>query len=248
MPEEKENPGGQPEPELNEKQKRFQQFKAKMDEVGLDMNLMFDIFSGISENDGNKREARLASLIQTKVDVLGSSLSKQIEDRQKGLEGQMNQVIEALKAGPAQSSMSVIPAGELPPGPGVMQPQGGGGNALAQIGNFMPILKMLGLVPGGGEVAGGTGGFDQMITYANKIAEFNRAIQAPQLEALTTMRQSVLQDLTALSKTGGTLPWEREDIPVRNSIQTPQKAQFNQPKPDYHEIAIQLSKGMRIVP
>ncbi len=233
-------------PEQSEQMQRVKGLMSKLEELGLDINLLFDMMGGVAENAVKKSEQNLSGLIETKVKVLGENLSNQVKDNYKTLNDQLTPVIGFIDSIQKQAnvqSAAVTPSdgGGLPPGPGLGNDGGSGPEKM--LSNIAPILKMLGLVPGSSS-GDNTAGFDGMISLANKIAEFNRAIQAPQLEALALMRQSVVQDLTALSKTGGTLPWEREDEPRQPARQV---ASLNQPQ-DYKEIAIKMSKGMKIVP
>jgi len=79
------------------------------------------------------------------------------------------------------------------------------------------ILKMF----TGSGAASADGGLAQMAQSAKNVADFMKTVMQPIVEMQATMRQSVLQEMTTYSKTGGELPWERE---VPKALPAPQRA------------------------
>jgi hypothetical protein len=232
-----ENTGQQP--EQNDNMKRVKDFADKLKELGLDMNLMFDLFGGIAENAIKKSEQTLSGLIETKVKLLGDNLAGQVKTNYDTLNGQLAPVIGFVKqiqeqAGQMQQpggQMMQQPGGDIPAGPGLAAGGGGIGGAMGNIANIVPILKMLGLVPG---APAESTGMEQMIKMANGYGEFVKSIMAPITEMQTTMRQSLLQEMQTYSKTGGSLPWDADEAPPqrRQVAQLNQRHQLRQPEPE----------------
>jgi hypothetical protein len=232
-----ENTGQQP--EQNDNMKRVKDFADKLKELGLDMNLMFDLFGGIAENAIKKSEQTLSGLIETKVKLLGDNLAGQVKTNYDTLNGQLTPVIGFVKqiqeqAGqmqqPGGQMMVQQPGGDIPAGPGLAA-GGGIGGAMGNIANIVPILKMLGLVPGAPTESTG---MEQMVKMANGYGEFVKAIMAPITEMQTTMRQSLLQEMQTYSKTGGSLPWDADEAPAprRQVAQLNQRRPVRQPEPE----------------
>jgi hypothetical protein len=232
-----ENTGQQP--EQNDNMKRVKDFADKLKELGLDMNLMFDLFGGIAENAIKKSEQTLSGLIETKVKLLGDNLAGQVKTNYDTLNGQLTPVIGFVKqiqeqAGQMQQpggQMMVQPGGDIPAGPGLAA---GGGMAGGKPDIFGLILQqVLPRLMGGGAHTENTG-MEQMIKAAQGYGEFVKAIMAPITEMQTTMRQSLLQEMQTYSKTGGSLPWDADEAPPqrRQVAQLNQRHPVRQPEPE----------------
>lgn len=249
---------GEPSKEQQDAMQRVKDFHDKLAALGLDMNFMFDMMGGVAENFVKKSEQRLSGLIDLKVKTLGDTLAKQVQDVSVNLNNQLTPIISfvnQLQQGVSQAQgqqpggpgNALVPvSNDIPPGPG-LGAGGGGNNPLAMINNIAPILKMLGLVPGGGNSE--ASGMEQMIKAAQGYGEFVKAIMAPITEMQTTMRQSLLQEMQTYSRTGGSLPWDEKEEPAQPRRQV---AQLNQPRRDipeldYGQIAIELAKKIKIV-
>jgi hypothetical protein len=100
------------------------------------------------------------------------------------------------------------------------------------------ILKMF----TGRGVASADGGLAQMAQSAKNVADFMKTVMQPIVEMQATMRQSVLQEMTTYSKTGGELPWEREVI---KALPEP-KTTANLTQEDRNRIILDLAKRIRV--
>jgi hypothetical protein len=213
-------------PEQSEGIKRVQALKSKCDELGFDLNLFFDMMGGVAQNAVKSSQQEISQLVEMKVKTLGDNLAGQIKSNNDALRLELSPLVAFVKDIQSQMSavqqpvnqqqpgMSMVPAGgDLPAGPGLMQGggMGGPGGMMQNIAGIVPILKMLGLVPGGGAEQPGNGGLSQMATLAKSWGEVMRAMMEPVVEMQTTMRQSLLSEMQTYSRTGGTLPWEADD-------------------------------------
>ena len=83
-----------------------------------------------------------------------------------------------------------------------------------------------------------------MAQSAKNVADFMKTVMQPIVEMQATMRQSVLQEMATYSKTGGTLPWDRETVEVKPAPKT--TANLNQA--DRAEKIKDLAKQIRLKP
>jgi uncharacterized coiled-coil protein SlyX len=231
-----------PEAEQNEGIKKVAALKDKLSDLGLDMNTMFMLFQQISENTAN-------NLLEPKIKALESSLTLQVRDISKSVNEQIApaiQFIESIQKQLPAVQSSITPNDDLPPGPGVMQT-----GARAAMPNKSDLLGALlqQLLPQlmGGQQSGSMASFDGMIAYANKIAEFNRAINMTNLEMQQIIKADVYKELGVGQRLGVDYGVD-EYRPVKQLAAgtTQQPATFSQ-QPDYKEIAIKMAKNIRIV-
>jgi hypothetical protein len=80
---------------------------------------------------------------------------------------------------------------------------GGSGNMMMDV--FLPMLMKQLMGPTATPAPNGMG---QMVEMANSWGAIMKAMMQPVVEMQATMRQSVLNEMSTYSKTGGKLPWE----------------------------------------
>lgn len=142
--------------------------------------------------------------------ALNEKLARVVEDAaskasQRASEEFMAKLNQQINSPPSQESPS--PAGGIPAQETIQMPRAGGSGAMETL---LPVLVKM--FTGGNGTAPADGGLAQMAQTAKNYAEFTRTVMQPIIEMQATMRQSVLSEMTTYSKTGGTLPWERDTV------------------------------------
>ena len=75
-----------------------------------------------------------------------------------------------------------------------------------------PMMQAIfGKLLGVGGSSAGDGGLDQMAKLASSWGNVMKAIMQPVVEMQATMRQNLLSEMATYSKTGGIMPWERDN-------------------------------------
>ncbi len=170
--------------------------------------------------------------------VEGLNLVKTVEAAVNARADQIaNQVISQLNARADEAEKTAREqASQLAPvrpasGPGALSPD----NPMMQA----IFGKLLGV---GGSPAS-DGGLDQMAKLAASWGNVMKAIMQPVVEMQATMRQNLLSEMSTYSKTGGTMPWER-DI-AAGTIQ-PERRVANLNQEDLKTIAQEVANRIRL--
>ena len=240
------------EDELERKQRVIQEME-KLKKLGIDPQLLFEMMGGVARGIVKESEQILSGLIDQKIKILGDSLAGQIKQSNDELGARLNKFIDDIQkqAGAAGADVppaaAAAPSADLPPGPGLAMDPAATGGPLGAIKQYMPILQMLGLVPGtAGPAAGPTAGLAQMKETMNFFSEIMNSFYNPMSQHDEIVERRLLNRLNTFSKTGGVTPWD----PEYDKTQTEpgrQVAALNQPAPDLHQIAFKMSRDMKIV-
>lgn len=97
-------------------------------------------------------------------------------------------------------------------------------NPIAQLFSMIMQKSMGGM--GNGEPAGNAG-LKQMASLATGWGEVMKAVMQPIAEMQATMRQSVLAEMSTYSKTGGALPWDKDQAPPAPQVPALPRASLN---------------------
>jgi hypothetical protein len=164
----------------------------KMRQAGIDPNAIVNLMVPVIEQ----------VVVKT---VEGLNLTKTMETAINARADQIaNQVIAQLNARADEAEKA---AREQAPQMAQVRPAAGTG-ALSPDNPMMQAIfgKLLGV---GGSPAS-DGGLDQMAKLASSWGNVMKAIMQPVVEMQATMRQNLLSEMSTYSKTGGTMPWEKD--------------------------------------
>jgi len=197
----------------------------KMRQAGIDPNAVVNLMVPVIEQ----------VVVKT---VEGLNLTKTVEAAVAARADQIaNQVIAQLNARADEAEKT---AREQAPQMAPVRPAAGTG-ALSPDNPMMQAIfgKLLGV---GGSPAS-DGGLDQMAKLASSLGNVMKAIMQPVVEMQATMRQNLLSEMSTYSKTGGTMPWEKDTAP--STIQ-PERRVANLNQEELKTIAQEVANRIRL--
>ena len=107
-----------------------------------------------------------------------------------------------------------------------------------------PMMQAIfGKLLGVGGSSTGDGGLDQMAKLASSWGNVMKAIMQPVVEMQATMRQNLLSEMSTYSKTGGTMPWEKDT--TTGTVQ-PERRVANLNQEELKTIAQEVANRIRL--
>ena len=176
---------------MAEEKQDLQEIVEKLKESGIDPNALFALVTPLVENAATKviSGMNLPKLIDVAVDRSVGPLVEQV----KALGEKMGQGQQGQTGGKEAAAV------------------GGGGGLSGILNNpnvqTAVVNKLLGGSP--------DGSLDAMTKMAKSYGDAIKMFMEPLVSIQSTMRQSVLAEMQTYSKTGGTLPWDREVEPAK---------------------------------
>ncbi len=176
---------------------------SKMRDLGLDPNAFVTLFMPVIEQMNRQSAENLRKEIQMAISIQAKQIGQQIVENintetDKKL-ASMNQPAANVFDYPQATQSENVPAVA--------------GRQSVDVNSLMPaILKMIS--GGSGSGNGMAESMKQMTETAKIFGTFYSELMAPMNSVKSQMMHDILAELTTLSKTGGTLPWEYESAPA----------------------------------
>ncbi len=220
-----------------EKVKKVNETIAKMRELGIDPNGFVTLFVPILEQMNREAVSAIRNEMQTSIErqaeLIGQKIVSTINTEADRKVVSMNQSppvadpFHPPQPAPAVEAVTNQPANN----------QRGGLNMDA----ILPLLLKY-MAPGGGTGGDMGNSLKSMAETAKLFGSFYTEMMQPLVDIQAKMRQNVLAEMTTYSKTGGVLPWEREEPPAPKVAST---VSLNQG--DRSKAISDLAKRIRLV-